>query len=178
MLEYAKANNYRIDLYVKHFFLEEGSGQTSNDIYSHVCPDEHVSNESMITCKDAQSSTDDHVGAIAVLTPTIVGDTTALSVEDDQHPDCILEMDVHEAPMDTQVELHGPSEGLVSQVIKGKQTLNGEAPVQQFKTHVGGTELVSATLTKNGSFVYTQGALTKALAAAKRKVGEGNSIAS
>uniref|UniRef100_A0A165A3H1 Uncharacterized protein n=1 Tax=Daucus carota subsp. sativus TaxID=79200 RepID=A0A165A3H1_DAUCS len=101
------------------------------------------------------------------------------------------------------LELHGPSEGLVSQVIKGKQTLKGgkgnnknklppptnytgpslhgcstEAPVQLFKTHVGGTELVSATFTKNGSYVYTQGALTKALAAAKRKVGEGNSIAS
>ena len=67
------------------------------------------------TCKDAQSSTDDHVGAIAVLTPTIVGDTAALSVEDDQHPDCILEMDVHEAPMDTQG----------SQTSAAKQLLNG-----------------------------------------------------
>ena len=46
MLEYAKENNYRIDLYVKHFFLEEGTGQTSNDIYSNVCPDEHASNDS------------------------------------------------------------------------------------------------------------------------------------
>ena len=46
MLEYAKDNNYRIDLYVKHFFLEERKGQTSNDIYSNVCLDEHASNDS------------------------------------------------------------------------------------------------------------------------------------
>lgn len=46
MLKYAKDNNYRIYLYVKHFFLEERKGQTSNDIYSNVCPDEHASNDS------------------------------------------------------------------------------------------------------------------------------------
>lgn len=86
-------------------------------------------------------------------------------------------------------------------VIKGKHTLKGgkgnnnkrlpptnyngpslhgyslSEPVQQFKTNVGGTEVVSASFTKKGKYMVTHGALSQALAAAKRKLGEANSDA-
>ncbi|WOG92078.1 hypothetical protein DCAR_0311336 [Daucus carota subsp. sativus] len=89
----------------------------------------------------------------------------------------------------------------VNVVIKGKHTLKGgkgnnnkrlpptnyngpslhgcslSEPVQQFKTNVGGTEVVSASFTKKGKYMVTHGALSQALAAAKRKLGEANSDA-
>ena len=180
------------------------------------------------TCKDAHSSTDDLVGATAVQTPTI--DNAA--VPEDEHHDCILEMDVHEAPVLTQgsqstqgeanivwpevvgtppqtvwpawpvVEVQSPFEvgaTHVNVVIKGKHTLKGgkgnnnkrlpptnyngpslhgcssKTHVQQFKTNVGGTEIVSAPFTKKGKLMVTHGALSQALAAAKSKLGEANS---
>ncbi|KAL1805366.1 hypothetical protein ACET3Z_028434 [Daucus carota] len=144
------------------------------------------------TCKDAHSSTDNLVGATAVQTPTI--DNAA--VPQDEHHDCILEMDVHEAPRSSEV---GATD--VNVVINGKHTLKGgkgnnnkrlpptnyngpnlhgcssKTHVQQFKTNVGGTEIVSAAFTKKGKLMVTHGALSQALAAAKSKLGEANSDA-
>lgn len=89
----------------------------------------------------------------------------------------------------------------VNVVIKGKHTLKGgkgnnnkrlpptnyngpslhgcslKTPVQQFKTNVGGTEVVSAAFTKKGKYMVTHCALSQALATAKKKLGEANSDA-
>ncbi|KAL1802612.1 hypothetical protein ACET3Z_031259 [Daucus carota] len=130
------------------------------------------------TCKDAHSSTDDLVGATVVQTPTL--DTTAVLEDDDEHHDCILEMDVHEAPILTQGSQSTQGEGTLEwpEVVgTPPQTVWPAWPVVEFKTNVVGTDVVSAAFTKKGKYMVTHCALSQARATAKRKLGEANSDA-